>query len=300
MNPGRVSQVLHMIGGKEVPSASGRTFVSVNPATTEAVAEVAEGDEEDIDRAVQAAYQSFTAGPWPSLPPRERGRLLLKMSHLITEHSEDLARLDTLDIGKPISYTKGRDIPGSARIFEFFSGVRDKFAGSVYSGESGYHSYTIREPYGVVGIITPWNSPFLSASAKIAPAIAAGNTIVIKMAEQSPLSVLELSRLCLAAGIPEGVVNVVHGYGPTAGAALVRHPLVGKIVFTGSTSVGKEVLKSAGEQVKPVSLELGGKSANIIFADADLDQALEGSVFTAFYNTGQICTSGSRLLVQAS
>lgn len=293
-----IAHVKHLIGGREVASVSGRSFQSINPATGKVIAEVAEGNAEDVDLAVQSAHRAFETGPWRRISPFERGKLLRKVGDIISSRLEELAETDTIDCGKPITDNRTGDIPASARFFEYYSGVSQNIRSAVIVGEPGYHQYTLREPYGVVGCIIPWNFPFAQACLKVAPALAAGNAVVLKMAEQTPLSTLELGRICLEAGIPEGVVNVVHGFGETAGAALVRHPLVKKVSFTGSSAVGKEILRLAADGVKSVTLELGGKTPNIVFPDADMDLVVAGTLFTSFFNMGQICTSGSRLLLQ--
>lgn len=290
--------VRHLIDGRELDSANGGKFSSINPATREVIAEVAFGESEDVDRAVRSAYRAVYEGPWGRMPASERAKILRKVADRILERVDALALLDTIDCGKPISDNLSGDIPAGAWLFEYYSGVARNIRATVLQGDPNYHHFTRREPYGVVGCIAPWNFPFAQACLKVAPALAAGNAVVVKMAEQTPLSTAELGKICLEAGIPAGVVNIVHGDGPTTGQAMVKHPLVGKISFTGSTSVGKEILRVAADQVKPVSLELGGKSPNLIFADADMDQALAGTLFTSFFNAGQICTTSSRLLLQ--
>jgi len=289
----------HIIDGCEVDSLSGRIFTSINPATEEVLAEVADGDDQDVDRAVRSARQAFDEGPWRRMPPWERGRLIGKVAEIIRRKTDELAMMDALDCGKPLKDNKYGDIPVCARIFEYYGGVPDKFRSAVFPSETGLFNYAVREPYGVVAGIVPWNYPFLNSCIKLAPALAAGNTVVLKMAEQTPLSTVELARICLEAGIPAGVVNVVNG-GPETGAALVRHPGIDKISFTGSTSTGKVILRTAAERVLPVMLELGGKSPSIVFADADMQQALAGVLFSGFFNAGQICTTGSRLIIEES
>jgi acyl-CoA reductase-like NAD-dependent aldehyde dehydrogenase len=292
-------EIGHVIDGREVPSLSGKTFTTHNPATGELLATVAAGEPGDVDAAVRAARAAFDGGPWTRMAPWERGRLLGKVAELIRARTDALALMDALDCGKPIKDNKYGDLPCCVRIFEYYSGVPDKVRGAVVPSERWLFNYTLREPYGVVAGIVPWNYPFLNACIKLAPALAAGNTVVLKMAEQTPLSTVELGRICLEAGIPPGVVNVVNG-GPETGAALVRHPGIDKISFTGSTAVGKEILRAAADRVLPVTLELGGKSPSIVFADADLEQAVAGVLFSGFFNAGQICTTGSRLIVEAS
>ncbi|MBS1850785.1 MAG: aldehyde dehydrogenase family protein [Acidobacteria bacterium] len=289
----------HIIGGKEAPSVSGKTFATTNPATEEVIAEIADGAAQDVDLAVASARKAYTEGPWRSLPPWERGRLLAKVAEIIRRKSDELALLDAIDCGKPLKDNKYGDLPLCVRIFEYYGGVPDKYPGKVHPSERGMFNLSIREPYGVVAGIVPWNYPFLNSCIKLAPALAAGNTVVLKMAEQTPLSTIELGAICLEAGIPPGVVNVVNG-GREAGAALAQHPQIDKISFTGSTATGKAILRAAAERILPVTLELGGKSPSVVFADADLEQTVAGVLFSAFFNAGQICTTGSRLLVEES
>jgi acyl-CoA reductase-like NAD-dependent aldehyde dehydrogenase len=291
-----LNQVLHMIDGQEVPSLSGRTFPSINPSTGQLLAEVAFGEAGDVDRAVEAAWRTFHSGTWSRMPAAERARRMLRLAELIEQRADELSRLDALDNGKPISAAKG-DVLGGASLLRYFSQIPEHVNGKLYASDPGYFTYSKREPYGVVGAITPWNFPFLHACWKTAPVIAVGNSIVIKMAEQTPISTTEFARLCLEADIPRGVVNVVHGDGPTTGACLAAHPRVPKITFTGSTQIGRLILKAAADSIKSVHVELGGKTPNIVFADSDLEQALSGSLFTSYFNSGQICTTGSRLLV---
>lgn len=292
-------EIGHIIDGKEVASATGKKFLTINPATEEPLAEVAEGGPEDVDRAVRSARRAFDEGPWRTMPPWERGRLLGRVAEIIRRKNDELAMLDALDCGKPIKDNKYGDVPLCARIFEYYAGVPDKVAGKVFPSEQPFFNYSIREPYGVVVGIVPWNYPFMNSCIKLAPALAAGNTMVLKMAEQTPLSTVELGKICLEAGIPPGVVNVVNG-GPETGAALTVHPLINKISFTGSTEVGKKILHAAAERILPVTLEMGGKSPSVVFADADQDQAVAGVLFSGFFNAGQICTTGSRLLIEES
>lgn len=294
-----MKEIGHIIDGKEVASVAGKKFLSINPATEEPLAEVAEGGQEDVDRAVQSARHAFDESPWTRMPPWERGRLLGRVGEIIRQKNDELALLDALDCGKPLKDNKYGDLPLCARIFEYYAGVPDKYSGKVLPSEAWLHNYTIREPYGVVAGIVPWNYPFLNACIKLAPALAAGNTVVLKMAEQTPLSTVELGKICLEAGMPPGVVNVVNG-GPETGAALACHPLINKISFTGSTETGRKILHAAAERILPVTLELGGKSPSIVFADADQEQAVDGVLFSGFFNAGQICTTGSRLLIEES
>ena len=286
-----------LIGGTWQDAASGRRFESSNPATGEVIADVAEGDAADIDRAVAAARKAFDHGPWPKTDPSERGKCLRRMAELIRAKAEDLAVLDTRDCGKPITDTRTVDVPVAAEFFEYFAGLPDKILGSTVPSGEGFLNYTVREPVGVVGQITAWNFPILNAAIKLAPALACGNTLVLKPGEDTPLSALELGRLSQEAGIPDGVVNIVPGYGPTAGEALVKHPGVDKIAFTGSTEIGKHVMRMAADTLKHVTLELGGKSPNIVFPDADLDAAVAGALYGIFLNQGQVCCASSRLFL---
>jgi acyl-CoA reductase-like NAD-dependent aldehyde dehydrogenase len=287
----------HVIDGVEVPSKSGRTFASVDPTTAETIATVAFGEPADVDLAVTSAKAAFRAGGWSKLPPGKRAATMRRLADLIRDGHGAIAEIETRDTGKPIAQTRTEVLRAADR-FSFFAALAELPNGHTHPADDGYFVYSVREPYGVVGAIAPWNFPFVSACAKTAPALAVGNSVVLKMAEQTPLSSSVLAKLALEAGMPPGVLNVVHGDGPSAGAALVAHPDVRKLTFTGSTVTGQAILRSAADQVKSVHLELGGKSPNIVFDDADLDQAIAGSMYTAFYNAGQICTSGSRLLVQ--
>lgn len=289
----------HVIDGEEVASVSGKTFLSINPATEEVIAEVADGGAEDVALAVHSARRAFDAGPWRTMAPWERGRTLHKLAELIHQKTDHLALLDALDCGKPLKDNKYGDLPLCVRIFEYYAGVPDKYCGKVYPSERTMFNFSLREPYGVVAGIVPWNYPILNSCIKLAPALAAGNTVVLKMAEQTPLSTIELANLCTEAGIPPGVVNVVNG-GRETGNALCVHQGIDKISFTGSTETGKKILHAAAERVLPVTLEMGGKGPSIVFADADMDQAIAGVLFSAFFNAGQICTTGSRLLIEQS
>jgi phenylacetaldehyde dehydrogenase len=291
------------IGGQWVDAASGQTFDTPNPATGETLAAVAEGDAEDINRAVSAARDAFDNGPWGRLTPSERGKLLWKVGDLILEHADELAQLESLDNGKPVDVARGADVPLAADMFHYMAGWATKIEGNTinisvpYMPGANFHSYTLREPVGVCGQIIPWNFPLLMAAWKLAPALTTGNTVVLKPAEQTPLTALLLAQLIAEAGIPEGVVNVVTGFGETAGAALAAHDDVDKVAFTGSTEVGKLIVAAAAGNLKKVSLELGGKSPNIVFDDAD-SGAVEGAANAIFFNHGQCCVAGSRLFVQ--
>ena len=293
-----------LIGGEWVDAAGGRTFETVDPATGERLAEVAEGDREDVDRAVRAARRAFEEGLWPRLSPSERGRLVWKLGELILEHAEELAQLESLDNGKSAVIAGAADVPLSADLFHYMAGWATKIEGNTiplsvpYTPGAQYLAYTVREPVGVVGQIIPWNFPLLMCAWKLGPALATGNTVVLKPAEQTPLSALRVGELILEAGFPPGVVNIVTGYGETAGAAIAAHPDVDKVAFTGSTEVGKLIVQAAAGNLKKVSLELGGKSPNVVFADADLDTAIPGAANAIFFNHGQCCTAGSRLFVE--
>lgn len=290
-----------LIGGQWTTAASGKTFDTINPSTGEVLARVAEGDTEDINRAVAAARKAFESGPWPKLTPSQRGRLLWKLADLVEAHAAELAELETLDNGKPIKYSKAADIPLTVDHFRYFAGWATKLEGdTIPVSIPNMFTYTLREPLGVVGQIIPWNFPIQMAAWKLAPALACGNTVVLKPAEQTPLSALRLGELICEAGFPEGVVNIVPGFGQTAGAALAAHPDVDKIAFTGSTEVGKKILQASIGNLKKVTLELGGKSPNIIFPDADLKYAVRGAMTAIFFNQGQVCTAGSRLFVHKS
>jgi phenylacetaldehyde dehydrogenase len=292
-----------LINGEWVDSASGKTFQSFNPATGDVLAEVAEGAGEDINRAVSAARAAFDGGPWRRMTPSERGRAIWRLADLIEQHADELALLETLDNGKPLTIARAVDIPFSADVIRYMAGWATKIEGTtipISAPGAQYFAYTLREPIGVVGQIIPWNFPLLMAAWKLGPALATGCTVVLKPAEQTPLTALKLGELIAEAGIPEGVVNIVPGYGETAGAALASHPDVDKVAFTGSTEVGKLVLQAAAGNLKKVSLELGGKSPNVVFKDADLEQAIPGAASAIFFNHGQCCCAGSRLYVEQS
>ena len=290
-----------LINGRWTGAVSGKTFQTHNPATGEILAEVAEGDKEDIDQAVRAARAAFESKSWRRMSPAQRGRALWKLGDLIEQHADELALLETLDNGKPVTVARAADIPFSAEVCRYMAGWATKVEGStlpVSIPGGQYFAYTLREPVGVVGQIIPWNFPLLMAAWKIAPALATGCTVVLKPAEQTPLTALRLGELIAEAGFPDGVVNIVPGYGETAGAALASHPDVDKVAFTGSTEVGKLILHAATGNLKKVSLELGGKSPNVVFKDADLDLAIPGAAHAIFFNHGQCCCAGSRLYVE--
>jgi acyl-CoA reductase-like NAD-dependent aldehyde dehydrogenase len=287
-----------LIGGKWVPAKSGKTFEVINPANEEVIALVAEGDKEDVNEAVKAARKAFEDSKWASLNPHQRARLLFKVADLVEKNAEQFAELETLDNGKAIFESKNIDVPITAEVFRYYAGWTTKIYGETNPSDPGVFNFTLREPVGVCGQIIPWNFPLLMASWKLAPALACGNTCILKPAEQTPLSALRLGELMLEAGIPDGVVNIITGFGPTAGGALASHMDVDKIAFTGSGEVGKEILKASASNLKRVSLELGGKSPNIIFPDADVNSAVFGSMMGIFLNGGQVCCAGSRIFVQ--
>jgi phenylacetaldehyde dehydrogenase len=292
------------INGQWTDAASGKTFETPNPATGETLAHVAEGDAEDINRAVRAARTAFEDGPWRRMTPSDRGRLIWRIGDLILEHADELAQLESLDNGKPVAVARGADVPLAADLFHYMAGWATKIEGNTinisvpYMPGANFHSYTLREPLGVVGQIIPWNFPLLMAAWKLGPALTTGNCVVLKPAEQTPLTALRLAELIAEAGIPDGVVNVVSGFGETAGAALAAHDDVDKVAFTGSTEVGKLIVAAAAaSNLKKLTLELGGKSPNIVFDDADTG-AVEGAANAIFFNHGQCCVAGSRLFVQ--
>ncbi len=287
-----------LIDGKWVDAESGKTFTTPNPATGETLAEVAEADKADVDKAVVAARKAYE-GKWGKMSARDRGRLLYKLSQLIEEHSQELAELETADNGKPLRESQYVDLPQVVENFEYFAGWATKIEGETIPVPGQMFNYTLREPIGVCGQIIPWNFPLLMAAWKLAPALAAGNTVVLKPAEQTPVNAMELGNLIQEAGFPDGVVNILPGYGETAGAALAKHPGIDKIAFTGSTEVGKLIAREAAENLTKVSLELGGKAPNIVFADADIEQAVSGAMMGIYFNQGQVCCAGSRLFIAA-
>jgi phenylacetaldehyde dehydrogenase len=294
-----------LINGKWVDSVSGKTFATLNPATGEKLVEVAEGDKADIDLAVKAARKAFEDSAWSRMTPSERGRAIWKLADLIEQHTEEFAELETLDNGKPLTVSRAADVPLAVDLLRYMAGWATKVEGTTipisvpYTPGAKYLAYTHREPVGVIGQIIPWNFPLLMAAWKLGPALATGCTVVLKPAEQTPLSALRLAELALEAGIPDGVLNVVTGFGETAGAALAAHPDVDKVAFTGSTEVGKLILQAAAGNLKKVSLELGGKSPNLVFSDADLNTAVAGAASAIFFNHGQCCCAGSRLYVES-
>src|SRR5580658_1274777 len=288
------------INGEWVPAKSGKTFPVEDPATEETIAHAPAGEKADIDLAVEAARRAFETGPWSRISPAERSRLVWRLGDLLEQHSDEFAELEALDNGKPVTNARQGDVRGSIAMFRYMAGWATRLNGETIpvSSPGNWHAYTLREPVGVVGQIIPWNFPLMMAAWKLAPALAAGCTIVLKPAEQTPLTALRFGELIQEAGIPDGVVNIVPGYGETAGAALAAHPGVDKVAFTGSTEVGKLILQAAAGNLKKVSLELGGKSPNVVFADVDLDAAIAGAASAIFFNHGQCCCAGSRLYVE--
>ncbi|MGK9184026.1 aldehyde dehydrogenase family protein [Priestia filamentosa] len=286
------------INGSFIESANGKTFETVNPATGEMLARVAEAEEEDINRAVEAARDAFDNGPWSRMGTAERSRLIYKLADLIEENKQELAELESLDNGKPMRELIAADLPLTIEHFRYYAGWSTKIMGQTIPSQGNFFTYTRHEPLGVVGQIIPWNFPLLMAAWKLGAALATGCTVVLKPAEQTPLSALYLAELIEEAGFPKGVVNIVPGYGETAGAPLVNHKKIDKIAFTGSTSVGKAIMRQASETLKKVTLELGGKSPNIILPDADLTKALPGALNGIMFNQGQVCSAGSRLYIQ--
>ena len=294
VEPGRL-----FINGSFVDALSGATFNTINPATGAVLTQVAEGRAEDIDLAVRAARAAYDNGPWTrKMAAADRARILWKISDLLLSHVEELAELEALDSGKPVTENARIDIPMAADCFQYYAGWATKITGETIPVRGPFLNYTLREPVGVCGQIIPWNFPLLMACWKVAPALACGNTVVLKPASWTPLTALRLAALAKEAGLPDGVLNVVPGQGSVAGMALVRHPMVDKIAVTGSTPVGQEILRESAATLKRVTLELGGKSPNIVFADADLDAAARGAQSGIFYNKGEVCSAGSRLLVE--
>ncbi len=297
--PPKVKDQPLLIGGKWLDSVSGKTFPTTNPATGETICQVAEGDKADVDLAVKAARKAFEEGPWRKMNASERGRLLHRLADLVEQHAEELAALESLDNGKPYRDSLLIDVPMSVKCYRYYAGWADKVEGKTIPVEGPYFCYTRHEPVGVVGQIIPWNFPLLMQAWKWGPSLATGCTIVLKPAEQTPLTALRVAALAQEAGIPDGVINVVPGYGPTAGAAISSHMDLDKVAFTGEYTTGQLVMEAAAKSnLKRVSLELGGKSPNVVFADADLDAAVEGAYFGLFFNQGQCCCAGSRLFVQ--
>jgi aldehyde dehydrogenase (NAD+) len=288
-----------LIGGEWRDAEGGKTQPVINPATEEVIAEVGSASVGDVDAAVGAARAAFD-GPWRKLSARERGRLIWQVGERLIEKIDEVARLETLHNGKPITESRHIEIPMAAECLQYFAGWADKIHGETVPIKGNGFVYSLREPLGVVGAIVPWNFPLLLAMWKVAPALAAGNTVVLKPASQTPLTALAFGQIALEAGLPPGVLNVVTGSGATVGQALVEHPGVNKIAFTGDTSTGRGVMRTAAETVKHLTLELGGKSPNIVFPDADLDAAVRGATVGIFYGKGEVCAAGSRLLVDRS
>jgi aldehyde dehydrogenase (NAD+) len=294
-----VSATKLLINNRWISSESGRTFATLDPATGEEICQVAEADAADVEKAVQAARKAFERGPWRKTLASERGRLLNRLADLIESHADELARLESLDNGKPVSVARAVDVAATVACYRYFAGWADKVQGKTIPIDGEFFCYTRHEPVGVVGQIIPWNFPLLMQAWKLAPALATGNTVVMKPAEQTPLTALRVGELILEAGFPEGVVNLLPGFGPTAGAAIAKHMDVDKVAFTGSTEVGHLVMEAAAKSnLKRVTLELGGKSPNIVFADTDIDEAVEGAHFGLFFNHGQCCCAGSRVFVE--
>ena len=288
-----------LIGGRWVDAASGKTFGVVNPSTGEELLQVAEGGAEDVDAAVAAARRAYESSAWRRMSPAERQRLLWRIADIMEEHAEELATLETLDVGKPLSNSRAADVPLAVEYFRYMAGWATRLEGKTVTpslpGE--WHCYTTREPVGVVGAIVPWNFPLLMAAWKVAPALVCGNAVILKPAEETPLSALRLVSLMQEAGVPDGIVSIITGFGETAGAAIAAHDGINKVTFTGSTEVGKLIVKAAAGNLKRVTLELGGKSPNVVFPDADVDDAITGAGLAIFYNSGECCTAGSRLYV---
>ena len=291
--PGRL-----FIGGKWVDAVTGKTFPTINPATGEVLTQIAEGGEADADLAVQAAHRAFDSGPWPEMSAADRAKILWRIGDLIDKYNEELGTLETLDNGKPLFESRQIDMPMVAEVFRYYAGWATKIHGETVPVRGPFLNYTLREPLGVVAAIVPWNFPLLLASWKVAPALAAGNTVVLKPASWTPLTALRFAEICQEAGLPDGVVNVITGPGGVLGKALVRHPGVDKIAITGETRTGQEILRDSAGTLKRVTLELGGKSPNVVFADADLDAAVRGATVGIFYGKGEVCAAGSRLFVE--
>ena len=283
------------INGRFVDAADGQTLTSVNPHDNSPIVQVAMAGREDVDRAVAAAQVAFPR--WSRLAASERGRILLKLADLIDDNLEELARLESLDTGHPLRDTRGLDVPRTAACFRYFGGMADKLEGSVVPVDAGFLNYLLREPLGIVGQVVPWNFPILFTSWKLGPALAAGNCVVMKPAEITPLTSLKIAELASQAGVPEGVINMVPGLGAVAGQYIAEHPAIAKIAFTGSTAVGKRIVQASAGNLKKVQLELGGKGANIVFDDANILAAVNGSAFAIFHNQGQACIAGSRLML---
>lgn len=294
-----------LINGQWTDARSGKTFDVYDPATDQVIAQAAEGDAADVDAAVAAARQAFDTGPWSKMTASQRGQLIWKIGDLIEQHADELAQLETIDNGKPLAVAKAADVALAADMFRYMAGWATKIEGNTiplnvpYAPDGEFQAFTLKEPVGVVGQIIPWNFPLLMAAWKLGPALATGCTVVLKPAEQTPLSAIRLGELIGEAGVPDGVVNIITGFGETAGAAIASHDLVDKVAFTGSTEVGKLIIGAATGNLKKVTLELGGKSPNVIYDDADIDAAIAGAADAIFFNQGQVCSAGSRLFVQS-
>jgi len=294
-----ISATKLLINNRWVESESGRTFATVNPSTGEEICQIAEADAADVEKAVKAARNAFEKGSWRKMQASDRGRMLHRLADLIEQHADELAAIESLDNGKPVGVAKAVDVAATVGCYRYFAGWADKIHGKTIPIDGDFFCYTRHEPVGVVGQIIPWNFPMLMQAWKLAPALAAGNTVVMKPAEQTPLSALRIGELLVEAGFPEGVVNLLPGFGPTAGAAIASHMDVDKVAFTGSTEVGHLIMEAAAKSnLKRVTLELGGKSPNIVFGDTDLDDAVEGAHFGLFFNHGQCCCAGSRVFVE--
>ena len=295
----RVMRKQLFINGEWRDAAGRKTLEVVNPATEEVIAEVASAEQADVDAAVAAARAAFD-GPWSRLSARERGRIVWKIGEKLMEKADEIARLETLHNGKPIFESRQIEVPAAAECFQYFAGWADKIHGETIPVKGSFLTYTLREPVGVVAAIVPWNFPLLLTAWKVAPALACGNAVIIKPASQTPLTALALAEVAQEAGLPPGVLNVITGPGSTVGQMIVEHPGIDKIAFTGDTSTGKGIMRGSADTLKRITLELGGKSPNIVFADADLDAALRGATTGIFYGKGEVCAAGSRLLVDQS
>jgi aldehyde dehydrogenase (NAD+) len=297
--PKKIGQTKNLIDGKWVAAASGKTFDTFSPSTGEVIAQVAAGDKEDVDRAVKAARKAFESGAWSKLSGRDRGKLLYKLADLIEEHQDELAALEVLNNGKPIREVTAADMPLVISTFRYYAGWADKLTGDTIPVDvPGFFAYTRKEPVGVCGQIIPWNFPMLMAAWKLGPALAAGCTVILKPAEQTPLTALRIGELAMEAGFPAGAVNIINGMGETAGDAIVKHPDVDKIAFTGEYKTAQIISRNAADTLKRLTMELGGKSPNVVFADADVDQAVSGAMAGIFFNQGEVCCAGSRLFVE--
>lgn len=287
-----------LIDGKWVNALSGKTFNTINPATGKVITHIAEGDRQDVDLAAKAARRAFEEGPWPKMDARDRGKILYKIAELIEKNLEELAVVETTDNGKPITQSRTVDVPYTAETFYYYAGWADKIHGETIPVRGNMFNYTLREPVGVVGQIIPWNFPLLMAAWKLGPALACGNTVVLKPSKLTTLTCLRLGELCMEAGLPKGVLNIVTGPGETVGTAIAQHPEIDKVAFTGETTTGKSIMRNASDTLKRVSLELGGKSPNIVFADADIEEAVKGALMGIFFNQGECCCAASRLFLE--